>query len=120
MDDFEVSFGIAYQPEEVGNAISETSSIRENGPYWADMSLLSVEDALHSQVKLMYKYKRFSAKAKSLIDSERQCTPVLMLIDGKLSLLHDEMRGRSLAKFVEDFKVFRPDEKEFFLVSAYL
>ena len=84
------------------------------------MSLLSVEDALEIQVNLMYDQNELSAKAKSLIDSGRQCTLVLMLIDRKLSILHHKMLGRSLAEFVEDFKVFRPDEKEFILVAAYL
>ena len=120
MDDFEVSFGIVYQREDGGNKISETSVIRENGPYWADLSLLSVEDALQRRVKLMYDHNFYSQKAKSLIDSGRQCTLVLMLIDRKLSILHHKMLGRSLAEFVEDFKVFRPDEKVFFLVAAYL
>ena len=121
VEDFGVSFGIAFRKEETSNGMrTEARYTRERSPGWAGLSVLSVKDAVESEISKRVAGKNLSAKAKYLHESARNCVFGLFIKPNTFRKLTDEMLTKSVADFVVDFKIFRPFDKEMVVVAAYL
>ena len=93
--------------------------ISENGRYLTDLSVQNVKYAVESVISKLDDDNRLSEQAKTLHESERNCVFRLLLKPNRFSQLTDEMLYKSVADFVEDFKIFRPFDEEMVVLARY-